>query len=91
MYGQALSKVTKDKNPLSDDVLQGDEDDVDAEGQQEVNNSEVETNEDDPTVIAVYFCTNCLKKGLSEKEKREHEEETGHKLDRVKLPDFLQI
>ena len=94
MYGLALSKVTKDKNPLSDEdeaVLQGVEDAVDAEGQQEVSNFEVETNEDDPTVIAVYFCTNCLKKGLSEKEKREHEEETGHKLDRVKLPNFLQI
>ena len=94
MYGQALSKITKDKNPLSDEdeaVLQGDEDYVQAEDQQEVDSTDVETNDDDPTVMAVYFCTNCLKKGLSEKEKRDHEKETGHKLDRVKLPNFLQI
>ena len=96
MYGQALSKVTKDQDPIpmSDEdkvALQDVEDDVYADSQQQVNGTALETNDSDPTVMDVYFCTNCLKKGLSEKEKREHEEETGHKLDRVKLPNFLQI
>ena len=94
MYGQALSKVTKDQDPVSDEdkvALQDVEDDVHSESQQQVKNTDVEINDSDPTVMDVYFCTNCLKKGLSEKEKREHEEETGHKLDRVKLPNFLQI
>ena len=94
MYGEALSKVLKDKDPLSDEdnvVLQEVEDDVYVENQQQVNRTAVETNDIDTTVMDVYFCTNCLKKGLTEKEKKEHEEETGHKLDRVKLPNFLQI
>lgn len=67
------------------------EDDVYAENQQQVNRTAVETNDIDTTVMDMYFCTNCLKRGLTEKEKKEHEEETGHKLDRVKLPNFLQI
>jgi len=93
MYGQALSKIIEDKNPLDEDEVgpQDVEDDVYAESQQQVNSTALETNDSDPTVMDVYFCTNCLKKGLTEKEKRDHEEETGHKLDRVKLPNFLQI
>ena len=75
MYGKALSKVLKDKDPLSDEdnvLRQKVEDDVYAESQLQVNRTAVETNDIDPTVMDVYFCTNCLKKGLTEKEKKEH-------------------
>ena len=93
LYGEALSKVTKEKDPLIDEdnvVIQDVQDDIEAESQQEVNISS-QTDNNDPTVREVYFCTKCPKKGLFKKEKEKHEEETGHKLDKVKLPDFLPI
>ena len=49
------------------------------------------TKEEHQTVREVYFCTNCLKKGLSEKEKNDHAEETGHKLEKIKVPKNMPI
>ena len=94
MYGEKLSNVTKEKDPLIDEetlTIQEVEDDVQAEPPQEVNNTDKIEDDNDPTVREVYFCTNCLKKGLSEKEKDNHAEETGHKLEKIKVPKNMPI